>query len=102
MLLNAKKFIIYQNRECLLFGALNIDAGCLKEGDPVYYDTKEDKFVLEYFGTQIAYYYNSLKKFVTQNQYSDAVKVITENNKLPGNKFDIEKWKQEPEPNFHY
>jgi hypothetical protein len=95
-----KEFLLYQDRKCFLYGKMNCDIGYgCNTGKDVYYDEREEKFIMEYFGTVIAYHYKSISKLVDKNE---TPKAIVKSIQTTTSKFDIAKYLAEPEPNFHY
>ncbi len=58
---------------------------------------------MQYAGTLIAYYANTVKDFIVRKQ-SELVKdvIIKTEQETQTARFSIEDWQKEAEPNFHY
>lgn len=126
-------FTIHNGNKCMMYGKLNCRIGYGAEiGQSVYYDSVNDKLILEYAGTKISYHYSTLNKMVDKNEYKPKAKFKKETvlknaiSQMPlqikapkifefselttpkesviieKSKFSIEDYNKQPEPNFHY
>lgn len=120
-------FVIHNGKKCLEYGKLNCKIGYgAEKGQRVFYDNIDEKLILDYAGTIISYHYNTIAHLVTKNSYAPREytkilpKVKRTKIKVPKiyefsetttvkdiviiekQKFNIESYNNEPEPNFHY
>ena len=94
--------IVHNGITCKLFGTLtkSIHTG-IKEGHPVYHDRDNSKLVIEYFGTTMAWSYDTLYPFVNLVE----IEKIQPDNINPIKEMSLSKFREwvvnEPECNFH-
>lgn len=101
---NSLDSIEYKGRRIHLYGHLNANIGYgWKKGKAVYIDMIDAKFVIENYGTTIAYHFTTLEKLVQKVQIlkEEAVVVVMPAPKPTIHHFDIEAYRNEPQYNFH-